>query len=878
MSKMALELIARAKAEGWKRLYLGNTGIVGEVPVEIWELTELEELILSDAWNEWVDGKYVHRESSNLGPENEISAFPAHMILPFGHENIPQPIAASAVDKTPHQLPGLARLQKLVLKGTHVADIQALANLSQIRYLNLSQTHVADIQPLANLSLIKYLDLTQTRVADIQPLANLAQIQYLTLSYTHVVDIQPLTKLSQIQFLSLSYTQVADIQPLAKLYLIKYLDLTQTRVANIQLLANLSQIQELVLAGTQVADIQPLANLNQIQDLYLSYTQVADIQPLANLSQIKYLDLNNTLVADIQPLANLSHIQKLYLSRTQVADIHTIKSQIEKGLYLSIQNCPLTNPPIEIARKGNQAILNFWREVEEENTIPATEIKLFLLGNTTAGKSTLAHILTKGEYPPKEFHSTFGAKIDEKWNFGNTTVHIWDFGGQEYFHATHQVLLNGNAIYIVVVDPEHNQDAFLETTVWHFGDQFPRTELLEHFHHRYWLEQIHAKDPHAHVLLLWNKVKDASHCGWLRINDEDAALFNDTRPLECFPCDLQLAFQEKDRFWTRKWEDIHDALGKAIQQKLEKAIVLSYWPTLQEVFAERAESRLWMPLDEFRQLCQAPGKQRDIDNIIVYLRDMTGRILYFDRPELAGKVFLNPQHINTLIYAVLSRQVIDNHGTFTKEHAQSQVQKAFQEIDALKGYRGDSNANIANDLLLIMQEFELIFETEKGSGRFVAPQYLTAEQPKTVKAAADFARLAPGFALRFAHYIPRHIVPRFIAAKGLLAVEDYYWKHGIIFREDGAHAMLWVDYAVRTITVQCGQSVTSPQDDRPLGAIFAVIKRLLPANAAFDISLDKNEWVSLHGIQTAMQTQAPMVISQAGTKLPMQGFMWMGKV
>ena len=35
MSEMALELIARAKRERWKRLDLGNCGIVGAVPEEL---------------------------------------------------------------------------------------------------------------------------------------------------------------------------------------------------------------------------------------------------------------------------------------------------------------------------------------------------------------------------------------------------------------------------------------------------------------------------------------------------------------------------------------------------------------------------------------------------------------------------------------------------------------------------------------------------------------------------------------------------------------------------------------------------------------------------------------------------------------------------
>ena len=54
MTREAQKLITKAKAENWKRLDLGRCGLTDlekQVP-ELFELTDLEELVLSNWWIE----------------------------------------------------------------------------------------------------------------------------------------------------------------------------------------------------------------------------------------------------------------------------------------------------------------------------------------------------------------------------------------------------------------------------------------------------------------------------------------------------------------------------------------------------------------------------------------------------------------------------------------------------------------------------------------------------------------------------------------------------------------------------------------------------------------------------------------------------------
>ncbi len=83
MSHQAKQLIAQAKAEKWTRLDLekfGLTHLSTQVP-ELFELTHLEELVLSNEWTEWneEENKWERKESQNIGEGNKLNELPQAM-------------------------------------------------------------------------------------------------------------------------------------------------------------------------------------------------------------------------------------------------------------------------------------------------------------------------------------------------------------------------------------------------------------------------------------------------------------------------------------------------------------------------------------------------------------------------------------------------------------------------------------------------------------------------------------------------------------------------------------------------------------------------------------------------------------------------------
>ena len=405
------------------------------------------------------------------------------------------------MDLTP--LASLTALETLDVAATKVADATPLSGLTALQTLNLSTTQVADLTPLAGLTALKTLKLSSTQVADLTPLSGLTALQTLNLSTTQVADLTPLAGLTGLQRLNLSSRQVADLTPLSGLTALHTLDVSRTQVADLTPLAGLTGLQTLRVWGTQIADITPLADLSALQTLDVAETQVADLTPLAGLRALQTLVVSGTRVSDLAPLAGLTALQTLAIAGTQIADLKPLLALITRGLpvYWSKQrshsglyviDCPLVSPPASIVRQGNEEILNYFSELDTGEVDHLYEAKLLILGEGGAGKTTLLRRLYQPELAtPTEQDTTKGIDI-HRHDFslkdgGRFRLNVWDFGGQEIYHATHQFFLTHRSLYLLVDDTRKDHKSVSD----------------EGF--KYWLDLIDLFGGHSPVLIFQNE-------------------------------------------------------------------------------------------------------------------------------------------------------------------------------------------------------------------------------------------------------------------------------------------------------------------------------------------------------------------------------------
>lgn len=696
MSELALQLIAENKITRATFLDLGNCGLT-VVPDEIGALVWLESLSFARGF--WDDVGLWHNSENTADVNNLVQL-------------------NSCFYK-------LQNLKKLWVNGSSqckfdLTDLSPLAGLCGLQKLYVSHTAVADLSPLEGLRSLQQLDVSATKVAKLTPLANLKNLQVLIVFDTNVANLSPLAGLVNLQVLAVTRTSIAVLNPLT----------------------GLNRLQELYVSETAVADLEPLAGLSNLQWLDTSYTAVADLSPLVGLSNLKWLDVSNTAVADLASLQRLikCHVPVKWNS----------SNWKDKGIY--VKNCPLTNPPEAIIKQGNAAILNYFKEKESQGIDHLYEAKLLLLGEGGSGKTSLLRRLYQRKLPlPEENESTKGIAIhrhefkvyDERYPDGrNFRLNVWDFGGQEIYHATHQFFLTQRSLYVLIDDTRKDH----------------KTIHDEGF--KYWLEAVDLLSNHSPVLIFQNEKGDRS-------KQIDLAgikgKFDNVK--DCYSGNLEQAWSADSlriaiEFFAKTLTHIGEELPKQwlniradIEQQAQQQPTISQ----QEYFALYEKH---LPFDRDKAL-----------HLSRYLHDL-GVFLHFQDDTLLSRIVIlqNPWATEAVFKLLDDEGIKAEFGRFTV----ADYQRLWQNSDY---------ADLHPELLALMQKFELCYLLpDTLPETWLAPQLLPPSKPLLLH---DWAK--PGdLVLRFCYeFLPKGLISRLmVRLNRFVPRPDLGWLTGVLFERD----------------------------------------------------------------------------------------------
>ncbi|MEZ4964706.1 MAG: hypothetical protein R2791_05640 [Saprospiraceae bacterium] len=430
MSDLALQLIAENKKTKDPYLDLGNCGLT-ELPPELLDCVWLETLILSNEWFEFnIEKQDWHRQiSKNKGPVNKIGTLPPN-------------------------LSSLNLLKKLNTGGS-----------------NSDKWPLFDLSPIAHLNNLQYLDIHYTQISDLNPIDKLSKLQSLSVYNTQVNDLSPIALLNKLHSLDVASTQINDLGPISRLSNLQYLDIHATKVSNLIPISTLGKLHSLNVMHTQINNLEPIAPLSKLRSLRVSGTQVNDLRPIAFLSKLQLLEVYKTKVSDLRPIALLNKLQLLDISQTRISDLRPILPLIKKGRQvrwsifsgdIRVADCPLISPPPEVVQQGNEAILNYFAQIESQGgTEEILEAKMLIVGEGKTGKTTLFKKMENPAFDPvaNPTDETHGINIHEGLPIRHSSLgekvfyaNMWDFGGQELQYMTHQFFLTPRALYVLMMD------------------------------------------------------------------------------------------------------------------------------------------------------------------------------------------------------------------------------------------------------------------------------------------------------------------------------------------------------------------------------------------------------------------------------------------
>ncbi len=720
---------------------------------------------------------------------NEITSFPSCIAQLKNLQFLS--IAENNLTQIPDFIGNLEELQVLYLADNKLTEISPqIGFLKNLQFLDMPNNLLPKLpKSLKKLQNLQFLDLANNQLKNILPyLTQLTKLNVLTLANNHLEKLPDhFHRLQSLNVLSLAGNKLTALpKTFQQLEQLRVLSLANNQLAEIpKQLTQLQYLKFLYLSDNQITEIPDyIVWLQDLRFLYLANNQLTDFSPsLMSLSQLQRLDLAKNTIKEIPDsitdLIQLSHVS-IADNKIQVLSKEFIYMPSLQSLYLA--GNPLRDVPgviFDKRRERGRWENGIWTEAKnvlttvrehfrslKKGAYRLFEAKLLIVGEGGVGKTSMQYKLKNnafvaGRGNPK---STEGISIvrhiyydDWKGEKQIFKLNIWDFGGQEIYHATHQFFLTKHSLYLLVWDSrkEIRQAGF-----------------------DYWLNIIRLLGGNSPVLVVKNVFDNRD----LPIAEREwKTTFSNVKEFVTVNCSLPSG---KDHGMDRLWRAIKYNVGN-----LER--IGELWGrdriAIRQALEEEAETQPFISYERYWEICKEKGGVQD-EKEALHISDFLhhlGVIIHFQKDEiLCQTVILHPEWGTAAVYKILNDLPLQKQrGLLHYDELTSRIWGKDDPKQRWKASYYPSNKYLV--LLRLMQHFELCFPIEDSFKRqYIVPALLEADEPKELNKEifTNSSKDKPvlRFVFEYGDFMPKGIISRFMVRLYFFIEREMYWREGVL--------------------------------------------------------------------------------------------------
>src|SRR6185369_1856335 len=316
-------------------------------------------------------------------------------------------------------------------------------------------------------------------------------------------SMSQLTQLTNLDLRSIGLRKFPEY--LTELTQLKRLNLFHNNLRKLpDSLGQLKELESLLFFSNSLECLpNTIGKLRRVKWMFIGDNRLVSLpNSIDQLVSLQKLDLEHNLLRSLpDSIGGLKKLIRLDLADNRLESLPESLTNLTSLRHLFLHSNPALNLPEEVLGAGHsdaglgmrpaapRAILAFYFAQQQRNAKPVNEVKLLLVGHGRVGKTSLSKAVRGNPHdnldPETAGIERHSLKLTDRSS--PITAHIWDFGGQEFLHQTHQFFFSQRSMYVVVLSGRDRQ---------------PMPEA------QYWLRLIRAYGTGSPVVIVLNKIKE----------------------------------------------------------------------------------------------------------------------------------------------------------------------------------------------------------------------------------------------------------------------------------------------------------------------------------------------------------------------------------